>query len=283
MSATQPDIWLSRQSFEKTAAPGDSTKTISKSVQEAVERALRIEAFYRENNDKADGMILPKTMPEILYQMGKGTVFTCEIRSGYDRKIVAASILWEKKMLTIGSGGTLAMGDYYEAGTQLSIMPGYNFQWILNAYTLLTALSLDPGPTFFTATFGDNDASKSNFRQRMHFADWSPLPETWKCERDSALESINQLNRGVSWFRPTLQTLAAAAELVVDLTKNPVRQRSPSRDGTPNTDTIKFHCEEKLLKWIDPEVQALVKSKPTTHRDLCRVLGFPISPNFLQV
>jgi hypothetical protein len=282
MSATQPDIWLSRQSFEKTAAPGDSTKTIPKSVQEAVERALRIEAFYRENHDKADGMILPKTMPEILHQMGKGTVFTCEIRSGYDRKIVAASILWEKKMLTIEPGGSLAMGDYYEAGTQLSIMPGYNFQWILNAFTLLTALSLDPEPTFFTATFGDNDRSISNFRGPMRFADWSPLPETWKRERDSALESIDQLHRGVRWFRPTLQTVVAAAELVVDLTENPVRKRS-SRDGTPNTDTIKFHCEEKLLKWIDPEVKALVKSKPTTYRGLCRVLGFPISLNFLQV
>jgi hypothetical protein len=290
MPTTQPDVWLSRQSFEKTVAAGDRAKGIPRFVREAVERALRIEAFYRENNHKADDMILPKTMPEILHQMGKGTVFTCEIRAGFDRHIIAASILWEKKMLTIDPHGDLAMGDYYEAGTQQSIVPGYNFQWILNAFTLLAALSRDPGPTFFTATFGDNEASKKNFRDRMHFADWSPLPETWKCERESALKSIRQSARGVCWFRPTLRTLVAAAQLVVDLTQNPIKQRSRSRSetasampGFPDAEAIKFHCEEKLLNWIRPEVDAVATRQPTTFDQLCDVLGYEISPGFLQI
>ena len=290
MSATRPDVWLSRQTFEKTAAPGDSTKAIPKSVQDAVERALRMEAFYRENSDKTAGMILPKTMPEILHQMGKSAVFTCEIHSGFDRRIVAASILWEKKMLTIEPDGALVMGDYYEAGTQFSILGGYNFQWILNAFTLLTALCLDPGPTFFTATFADNKPSMKNFRERMHFADWSPLPATWKCERESALRSINQAERGLCWFRPTLRSLVAAAELVVDLTTNPVRQRSKpvlaAASAMPNVldaNEIKFHCEEKLLNWIRREANAVATRQPKTFDQLCDALGYEIGPSFLQI
>ena len=133
-------------------------------VQKAVLAAMKIASFY-ENNPT--DMIMPRDLTQILRQMGSQVVFTLELEGGGEHTIVAGGVLWDLEWPTVSEDQSINVEQFLEAGTQQCILNGFNLQWTINAVTLLRALAHDPSGTYFTATYGDNESSITNFESNM--------------------------------------------------------------------------------------------------------------------
>jgi hypothetical protein len=53
--------------------------------------------------------------------------------------------------------------------------------------------------------------------------------------------------------------------------------------GYVHAESIKFHCEEKLLNRVRPDAEAVARRRPATLDELCDALGKDISSSFLQL
>jgi hypothetical protein len=248
-------------------------------LRNAVVTAARVSRFYYDHIHEVRGAganvnIMPRDATQILAQMKNQQLYICEQIDIPEPKIVAASILWELEAPVVSEDGFCGYEwkEYLEIGTQVSALNGYQLQWVLAAVTLLERLSYDPTGTVFAATYGDNAQAASNFLNRMRFVRWDMLPPTLESQRlgHIALDGADQLARGVNWFRPTINTINAAAELVLDLHENPNRSARQGFGGAvqpvPEI-TFEFHQPAFQLAGFDVLLhiaRRIVAAKPQT-------------------
>jgi hypothetical protein len=188
--------------------------------------------------EKANGRpvnIMPHDAMQILGQMSNQKLYVCEQVEGPEPFIVASSILWDSVTPVPCEGGHrgYAAERFLEIGTQVSTIHGFGLQWVLTAVTLMEQLCLDPTGVVFAATYGDNHTAARNFEETMQFVYWKEVPATIESVRLHHLEEGGpaELARGVKWFRPTIETVIAAADLILDLDNNPNRQVKLGRAG----------------------------------------------------
>jgi hypothetical protein len=77
----------------------------------------------------------------------------------------------------------------------------------------------------------------------MRFIEWTDVPITLQALRMYDLELDRELDRGVRWFRPTLQTIVDAATRIVELCDNPVREAKIGRQGPDAYPIKRVHLE----------------------------------------
>ena len=231
-------------------------------------------------------MILRRDVAQILRQMTSKNVLTCELVDG-DLKIVASSILWDNdEYPVLGPSGGVEVKRILEAGTQRCIMPGYNLQWTLNAFTLLSSLFNDLTGIYFAATYGDNTASIENFLKNMRFVEWPTVPSTIQCVREHHLAKEGQTHRRVRWFRPNVATVVASAQRIIDLVDRPEikQKREPGRKFQENEvdiPAIKFECDRPLARTVD-DARQIAAARPKTLSELSKLMaGGAIDTDFL--
>jgi hypothetical protein len=201
-------------------------------LRNAVIAASRVSSFYETYIQKAKSLgrpvnIMPRDSTQILLQMINQKVYVCERLEEREPCIVASSILWDYELPVPSSGGHCGYAPerFLEFGTQVSTLPGFQLQWVLTAITLIEQLVFDPTGVMYAATYGDNEHAAENFSGTMRFAEWLTLPPTLESTRLHHLEDggAAELARGVRWFRPTIETVVSAANLILDLHRNPNR------------------------------------------------------------
>jgi hypothetical protein len=155
-------------------------------------------------------------------------------------------VLW-KHQVPIPSDGPDAIRGYemetfLEFGTQVCILNGFSLQWILTAIIALERLAYDPTGILVAATYGDNLRAANNFLNAMHFVEWTDVPATWDSLRLHHMREAGDEARGLRWFRPTGQTIAAAADLLLELCERPNRKAS-ARLQNPEIAEIIFNFD----------------------------------------
>lgn len=223
-----------------------------------------------------------------------------------DAQIFAASMLWEQE-IPVASPSSRPDAERYdienvlEIGTQLSVLPGFNIQWIMTSLIILERMVYDPDGVVFAATYGDSVASAHNMTSNMHFVEWVDVPPALKCLRLHHLKADGDERRGIKWFRPTLATINAAAELIVDLSENPRRTRV-SRRGSGNGSSSGFFFDASNIEAIEINLDAaafqlpradynslllyarrIATGKPTSLDELKKVVeNYTISSSFIK-
>jgi hypothetical protein len=283
MSVKPVKISLLRTIFD--VEPRKSAQAVDylpNTVRDAVLAAMRIQLFYE--NNKTD-MIMARDVAQILRQMQTQKVCTCEMHHAGESQIVASSILWEYELPIVKPDGRLEVVNFFEAGTQRSVLNGYNFQWTLNSYTLLYAILSDPTGVYFAATYGDNQESIGNFLNRMKFKEWTDIPSSLLCVRIHHLEMDKQTHRGVRWFRPDVETVVCAAERVIEMTDSPVQTQKKRHLESPTElviPEIEFHCEKQFENAVIFYARQILEQRPQTLAELRRTLqNDDISDSFL--
>ncbi|GAB5461837.1 MAG: hypothetical protein HoeaKO_19280 [Hoeflea alexandrii] len=132
----------------------------------------------------------------------------------------------------------------------------------------------------YAATYGDATASALNFTGNMGFKEWIDVPATLRRHRDHYLETGGETQRGVNWFRPTIESLHLSAELILELIANPIRRVSlrgdQDRSNSVREIEIQFN-EAEFRRAPFHEIVALakdfVKINPRTYEELQRMVG----------
>jgi hypothetical protein len=277
-------LLLSQQIFDtEVRLSQQAAERLPKGVVNAVLKATEIYSFYK--NHPTD-MIMQRDVTQILRQMGSKNVLICEL-GAKDKRIVASSILWDDDEFPIVMpNGDIEVKRLLETGTQQCIMPGYNLQWTLNAFSLLNALSTDATGTYFAATYGNNNHSIANFLNNMKFAEWDVVPSTVECVRMHHLAKEKQTDRGVRWFRPNLETVVRAAQRIVDFIDHPIQPRKELRRSLESNEVdvvaIEFEYDRRLERAVH-YARKILAEPPRTLADLSSAIeNDRIDADFLQ-
>lgn len=272
MSGVTPKIRLSKKilasAWRKSPAKAgwDSIE-----LQKSIVMAQRVSEFYnsyveRETASGSRPMIMRRDVMQILGQMHNQKLYVCEQIKEGEPVLHAASMLWDDAYALPAANG-YEVERCLEIGTQLSVLPGFNFQWTMTAITLLESFLFDPTGIVFAATYNNNDGSRENFLNTMKFVEWHDVPETIKALRMHHLEEEGD-GRGVWWFRPTIATIVAAAERIADLSDTPRRPASPR--GSGEIDFTFNGAEFEVVKFevILDVAREIASARPKTRSEL---------------
>lgn len=266
--------------------------------------ATRLSAFYenhvkqvRQRGEKS--MIMPRDTLQILTRMRSKRVYVCEEEVVGEKKIHAASLLWEEDVPLPDPSQVLGfkVERFWEIGTQVSELGGYSLQWLLTAFTIFEMLMTDPSGVLYAATYGDNKQAPNAFLGKMKFEKWKDLPKPLEAIRFHHLETAeeDETSRGVLWFRPTLNTVREAARLIHDLNLKGYMNASARSDNPGERLDIEFILQESLGKKSESEIQRttldsiielarkIVATPPMTLRELEALGTGTVSEDFFQL
>lgn len=293
MSAEKRKVLVTKKNISVEPRRSSSlTDSHLKDLRNGVITASRISSFYHIHIERARQanrlpMIMQRDAVQILTQMRGQKVYVCEHPGAEERTIHAASMLWDEEIPVPqrNADNRYTVERFLEIGTQVSELPGYNFQWLLTGLILLEQLLYDPTGTVYAATYGDNEVAGPNFTKNMHFVPWTNVPETVLALRLYHLESANELGRGVKWFRPTLKTILGAAELIVDVHEKP--ERSAKTAQTTPFPEIELRFDEDEFKKVSYKEllelsRALIKNPPQSYAELKEFSSRTLSPTFID-
>lgn len=266
--------------------------------------AARLSAFYenhvkkvRQRGDKS--MIMPRDTLQILTRMRSKRVYVCEEEIDGEKKIHAASLLWEEDVPLPDPSQAFGfkVERFWEIGTQVSELGGYSLQWLLTAFTMFEMLMTDSSGVLYAATYGDNKQAPSAFLGKMKFEEWQGLPKPLEAIRYHHLETADEdeTSRGVLWFRPTLNTVREAAKLIHGLNSKGYMNASARSENPGARLDIEFIPQESLSNKWESEIQRttfnsimdlarqIVDSNPMTLRELKALGTGTVSEDFFQL